>query len=208
MSGKGTKTPGYAASWLSSVENLSPYFASCTTPHEFSYPLFLQWSVDNGQGRITKVALRAEWKRSLACMESEFQVLQETAGRLTKEWDAKTHKQDEQSFFVAQDSKEKLERTRQQVHEAVDGVMAKRQRLTFYKEDRALDSALREDGSGKIFCVFMVIKRSMGRANLFMHLLSMIRTRYTFRPTTRICCQSWITMNGRVEYVHDHTPPL
>lgn len=57
--------------------------------------------------------------------ESEFQVLKETVGRLTKEWDVKTHTQDKKSFFVAQASKEKLERTQQQVHEAVNGVMAK-----------------------------------------------------------------------------------
>ncbi|KAF9272289.1 hypothetical protein BGZ68_002541 [Mortierella alpina] len=83
--------------------------------------------------------------------ESEVQVLRETAGRLTKEWDAKTHTQDEQSFFIAQSSKEKLERTRQQVHESVDGVMAKRQRLTYHKEDKALDNALREDDYAGFF---------------------------------------------------------
>lgn len=153
MSGQVLRTPGLtAASWRASMENMSPYFASCTTPHDFSYPLFLQWNSDNSHGKITKAALRAEWKRNVDCMkESEFQVLRETASRLTKEWDTKTHTQDEQSFFDTQASKEKLERIRQQVHEAVDCVMAKRQRLVYYKEDKALDDSLREVVAGKTF---------------------------------------------------------
>ncbi|KAF9925601.1 hypothetical protein FBU30_004654 [Linnemannia zychae] len=77
--------------------------------------------------------------------ESEFRVFQQAANRLTKEWNKKTHTQDEQLFFNAQSSMEKLERTRQHVHEAVDNVMAKRQRFRYQKEDKALDSALHEN---------------------------------------------------------------
>ncbi|KAF9436025.1 hypothetical protein BGZ76_004983 [Entomortierella beljakovae] len=104
------------------------------------------------------VASRMETKHSL--LEGEWVSSQEeTAGRLTKEWDAKIHMQDKQSFFNAQASKEKPERTRRQVHEAVDGVMAKWQRLAYQKEDK-------RDIEGIAKGPLDVLKRSWGYGDL------------------------------------------
>ncbi|KAF9148045.1 hypothetical protein BG015_010248 [Linnemannia schmuckeri] len=140
--------------WHKALDRLfgKPYFESCTSPGQFSYADFLDWNrIDTS---LTKQKARNYWKNAIDRFEkSTLQVLQDAARKMNKEWIAGEHIQFEDDFFGQQDGDRKLEKTRRKVHQVVDHVMSKRQRLRYQEEGLALDKSLaqtRSDEDGDV----------------------------------------------------------
>ncbi|KAG0287493.1 hypothetical protein BGZ96_008580 [Linnemannia gamsii] len=140
--------------WLRALDRLfgKPYFESCSSPGQFSYAEFLGWN--RADASLTKQKTRNYWKNAIDKFEkSSLQVLRDAARKMSKEWAAGEHIQFEEDFFGQQDADRKLEKTRRKVHQVVDHVISKRQRLRYQEEGQALDKSLaqtRSDEDGDV----------------------------------------------------------
>ncbi|KAF9095195.1 hypothetical protein BGX23_000889 [Mortierella sp. AD031] len=133
-----------AKKWHRALDRLfgKPYFESCNYPGQFNYAEFLDW---NKGTKLTKQKARSYWKNAIDRFEkSTYQVLQDASRKMSREWAAGEHIQYEEDFFSEQAAERKLERTRRKVHEVVDDVMSKRQRLRYQQEGQAIDQSLQE----------------------------------------------------------------
>ncbi|KAF9912827.1 hypothetical protein EC991_008693 [Linnemannia zychae] len=141
--------------WHSALDRLfgKPYFESCNFPGQFDYADFLDWNRDIAP-QLTKQKARNYWKNAISRFEkSTLQVLQDAARKMSKEWTAGEHIQYEDEFFGQQEVEKKLEKTRRKVHQVVDEVVSKRQRLRYQEEERTLDRSLhqmRSDEDGDV----------------------------------------------------------
>ncbi|KAH7032239.1 hypothetical protein BKA57DRAFT_477617 [Linnemannia elongata] len=140
--------------WHKALDRLfaKPYFESCTSPTHFTYADFLSWNRTDSS--LTKQKARNYWKNAIDRFEkSTLQVLQDAARKMNKEWTAGEHIQFEEDFFGQKEEERKLEKTRRKVHQVVDHVISKRQRLRYQEEELVLDKALaqtRSDEDGDV----------------------------------------------------------
>ncbi|KAG0280511.1 hypothetical protein BGZ95_009831 [Linnemannia exigua] len=137
--------PSEVRKWHSALDRLfgKPYFESCSFPGQFNYADFLDWNRDAAQ--LTRQKARNYWRNSIDRFEkSTLQVLRDAARKMNKEWTAGEHVQYEDEFFGQLDAERKLEKTRRKVHQVVDDVISKRQRLRYQEEGQVLDRSLQQ----------------------------------------------------------------
>ncbi|KAF9152162.1 hypothetical protein BGX20_005215, partial [Mortierella sp. AD010] len=138
---KSASKPTATGRWADSLGNLftKSYF-TCRKPNQFNYADFLEWTK---QHNMSKERARLQWDIARRHFEkSKHQVLRDAAVRLNKDWNSGTHKQDEEDFFQRRNDKKKLEGERRKVHQDVDNVLSKRQRVDYQAEEANLDMIL------------------------------------------------------------------